>query len=113
MIYKVNNLADGWKISELIYSLMTQDKNGASKYLFGCYEDATGQSFIEVNLDRICPIVLTQSSAATMKKIGDLLGLSTEERATIKAHILANNPIQLINILPSILEEYTPIYIQL
>jgi hypothetical protein len=109
MIYKVDNKDNWLLISEKLFSLMKHPTT-TSTHLFGVETDGTGQHYINLDLGTLCPVYLNANSEDKLKEIGDLIGLSVEERATLKDYIMKNNPIELSKIIPTILQEYKPIY---
>jgi|SRR5574343_91195 len=104
MRYKMKSVEQGMRVSELVWSLMTNG-NSSTKYLFLVEQDANGQAYADIDENMECPIFLNENTSAILEELGQLLEIPKDEGSALKDMILSNQRILLKNIIPNNLIE--------
>lgn len=104
--FKVDSQIIGEELSRKIYSVMNPG-NVESTHLFDWGEDVSGQAYINVPLDMVCPVYVNQNFQQVMTDIGILLNINQEEGKQLRQY-LEGGEVVLAHLIPSTLEEFTP-----
>lgn len=109
MIYKIDNKQIWESVSEKLFLLMRNKETSTTK-LFAIETDGTGQNYINIDLEMECPLFINTSNVTLISEIGEILQIPSEEGVVLREYLTTNNTIKLKQIVPSSMQEYTPIY---
>jgi hypothetical protein len=108
--FKIDTIEKGEEISRKIYLIMNPGVNTETTHLFGWGVDSNNQAFIDVPLDMECPIYVNENFQQIIDDIGNLLGIDSETEGSQLRQYLETGRVVLGNLIPSMLEEYTPVF---
>jgi hypothetical protein len=107
--FKINNEAQGEEISRKMYDIMNPG-NVTSNTLFGWGTDSKGQSYIDVDIDMVCPVYVNENFQKVIDEVGAMLGIEPKTEGKALRQYLETGQVVLGNLIPSTLEEFTPYF---
>lgn len=106
--FKIDTEQRAEEISRKMYSIMNPGNSGTT-HLFEWGIDSNGQAYMNIPLDMICPVYVSENFETVLRSVADLLMIEQTERTELRQY-LEGGSVVLSNLIPSTLEEFTPYF---